>query len=536
MTFKDPIQITLSDSVIRVNASIAHQASQRYAKDNRKNLTEGTVGGLIKLQEFEIVATDLGPRDKRLTLYVKDFKSLGSEGSGTFGVAPQAIEGRERTKTLLKKLAALRGHGSDARCEQSAASSPLKSQPSTQTLEAENDQDSQVGFATQVPRSIASVVSKSKSLGLATSITTGSTSSSNIAKSLASPKMVKHGNPLASSVSPLQVRAAPQRPSVSQKEALLGLIQSHERATLAPELIPEPDSEQSSGKLTASIEPAARAREDKAFQDISLAPSGFTTRRAPVKVQKRKRQSLENTPRKKASNDLDSQGIDNSRESLAINNDLDNRPNSGVAATKASSDTLHSQNTHPAVSKSANFSPNALLEPSNHSIPENTSSASARNTGRNRISNRDVNISKEQEILLSRADCKSSSMYKWFHTSCLTYRSAWLPAEPGQREPSANLPISLLERLNQNASLRAQELTMLRKQGNCSPTPNAETDQTAPSESDDPVSSGQWPASPEREQLPPDSSSASAEPSDDSVHRVLNNPPLVSSARKQFDA
>ena len=399
MTFKDPIQITLSDSVIRVNASIAHQASQRYAKENRKNLTEGTVGGLIKLQEFEIVATDLGPRDKRLTLYVKDFKSLGSEGSGTFGVAPQAIESRGETKTLLNKLAALRGHGSDARCEQSAASSPIKSQPSTQILEAEDDQDSLAGFATQVPRSIASVVSKSKSLGLATSISAGSTSS-------------KHGNPLAISVSPLQVRAAPQRPSVSQKEALLGLIQSHERATLAPELISEPKFEQPSREPTASIEPAAREREDKAFQDISLAPSGFNARRAPVKVQKRKRQSLENTPRKKASNDLDSQGIDNSRDSLAINHDLDNRPNSGVAATKASPDTLHSQKTNPAISKSTNFPPNASLEPSYHSISKNTSSASARNIGRNRISNRDVNISKEQEILLSRADCKSSSMYK----------------------------------------------------------------------------------------------------------------------------
>ena len=48
-------------------------------------------------------------------------------------------------------------------------------------------------------------------------------------------------------------------------------------------------------------------------------------------------------------------------------------------------------------------------------------------------------------------------------------------------------------------------------------TPSAVIDSTADSESDAPVSSGQWPASPEREQLPPDSSLESAEHSDHSV-------------------
>ena len=64
------------------------------------------------------------------------------------------------------------------------------------------------------------------------------------------------------------------------------------------------------------------------------------------------------------------------------------------------------------------------------------------------------------------------------------------------------------------------------------PTPIIDLE-TTDSESDAPVSSGQWPASPEREKLPPDSSPASAEHSDHSLKRIIDNPPSVSSPRKQ---
>lgn len=67
-------------------------------------------------------------------------------------------------------------------------------------------------------------------------------------------------------------------------------------------------------------------------------------------------------------------------------------------------------------------------------------------------------------------------------------------------------------------------------------TPSAVIDQTADSESDIPVSSGQWPASPELDQLPPDSSWASAEHSDHSVQRILKNPRSDSSSRRQSHA
>ena len=75
------------------------------------------------------------------------------------------------------------------------------------------------------------------------------------------------------------------------------------------------------------------------------------------------------------------------------------------------------------------------------------------------------------------------------------------------------MPISLLRALNLKADLRDQGPTKLPRQGNRTVAPSAVNDATADSESDAPVSSGQWPASPEREQLPPDSSPASAKQS-----------------------
>lgn len=403
MTFEEPIQVTLSDSVIRINASITNQASQQYAKKNRRKLTENTVGGLIQLHGFEIVATHLGPRDKRLTLYVKDFKSLGSNGSGNFGVAPQAIESREGTKELLNKLADLRRHGSDAHSEQSATASPMRSQPSTQTSEAGNNQDSQPGFATQVPRSNASIVNKPKPLDSTTSINIGSTSTANSAKSLAPPTKGKHGNLLASALSSLQVQAALQKPSANR---LLGLLQDRKRAPPAPETISEPTIEQSPGRTAASIGVAVVERVYEASRGITLATGDDDASRAPNGSQKRKRQSPNNTPRKKAANDHGLHEIDKDCENLAVDHALENAAKFRAAVTEASLNTLHSRPASPSVSKSAKLNPKGPVEPSFDSISKLTTFVSSQNSSRNRISSRDVNVPKDQETLLSRADCK----------------------------------------------------------------------------------------------------------------------------------
>ena len=123
-----------------------------------------------------------------------------------------------------------------------------------------------------------------------------------------------------------------------------------------------------------------------------------------------------------------------------------------------------------------------------------------------------------------------------FHKLCLSIRLAWLPAEPGQREPTAHIPISLLKKLNQKASFSSQQSEKTRNQGDRTRTPSVTADHTADSESDVPVSSGQWPASPERDQLPPDSSPASVEHIDHSASRISHDPHSLSSSRTHSNA
>ena len=392
MTFAEPIQVTLSDSVTRINASITNQASQQYAKQNRRNLTEGTVGGLIRLNEFEIVATHYGPRDKRLTLYVKDFKSIGSNGSGQFGVAPQAIESREGSKELLEKLADLRSHGWDAHSEQTATASPIRSQPSTQTSEAAINEESQADFATQVPRFNVPKSSKAKPQ---------STFTTKNAKSLAPPPKGKNGTPLAGTLNPLQVQAAPQKQSSSN--TLLGLLRNFKGAAPAPEVVLEAPSKQPPGPSRASTEPTLIGREGEASRRIALTLGDENASRDHAETPKRKRESPVNNPRKKAADGHSLNRIDKACERLTANHDLHNEARSEAAVTEESINKLRSRPVSPSISKTHPIVP---MVASIDSVPKLTRSAPGQNTGRKRISNRDVNIPKDQEALLNRADCK----------------------------------------------------------------------------------------------------------------------------------
>ena len=362
---------------------------------------------LIQLHDFEIVATHLGPRDKRLTLYVKDFKSLDTGESGNVGVAPQAIESREGTKELLNKLADLRKHGMHVHSAGSAVESPMKSQLSTQTSEATNDQDSQAGFATQVPRSVVPTVSKPKPLGSTTSVNISSTSSADSAKPSTHPTKIKNKNLLEVTLSPLQRKAAPERPSVNHKKALLGLLRNHNRAPLAQGRKPVSELGQSLGQVTASSEPVTGENEKQASQIENSVPHDIKDSRTATTTQKRKRQSPETSQRKKLSNEQSLQEINLDRKKLAVNHAWENKSSSGLGATEASIVALHSQPASTLILKSTNsHPPNASLEPPIHSTSNDLSSASAQNRMRNGISHRDVRIPKDQETLLSRADCK----------------------------------------------------------------------------------------------------------------------------------
>lgn len=406
MVFDEPIQVTLSDSLIRVNASIANHASQEYAKQEKKRLTEGTVGGLLQLHNFEIVATHLGPRDKRLTLYVKKLEIIGSNGSGTFGVAPQAIESRQETKQLLDKLANLRKHGWDAHPKQSATASPIRSQLSTQISEVGRIQDSQIGFATQVPRSEAPIISKAKPPDPSAVTKLGFTSAPKSVKPLAPPTQGEHRNHLAGTSNYPQVQAAPQR--ASTREGLLSLLQQQNNkfAPSVPEIVSDPMTEKPAGRSAVPIGRNVIESVSEASRDITLAPDDYNAHGAPSGVPKRKRQSSEDSPRKKAVDDLDFHGIDIDRVSSAIDQNSDSEARSGAAMAKTSIDTPLGPPGNSSLTESPRLQPGAPPEPLNNATSKLTSSAFGHNTGRKRISSRDVKIAKDQEVLLSRADCK----------------------------------------------------------------------------------------------------------------------------------
>ena len=127
---------------------ISSDASQRYREKNKRSLTHGTPGGLIQLLDFEIVATHLGPRPERVTIDVNDFKSLGSNGSGNFGGAtPYSVESRLEIKQLLQKLEILRNRNSQG--DHLSPNPSIRSQFSTASSVEESDSVSQAVFATQ---------------------------------------------------------------------------------------------------------------------------------------------------------------------------------------------------------------------------------------------------------------------------------------------------------------------------------------------------------------------------------------------------
>lgn len=155
MRFKDPIDIWISDSSTRLRATIAASAAQKFFLETKKRITQDTLGGLIQILDFEIVATHLGPRESRLTLLIKDFKSLGSEGSGSFG-SPRPIELNNNIQQFLQHLAEFRAQEPKDRWQQvrppsSERDLPVYSQKEFEPSSDDGPMASPQAFATQVP-------------------------------------------------------------------------------------------------------------------------------------------------------------------------------------------------------------------------------------------------------------------------------------------------------------------------------------------------------------------------------------------------
>ena len=138
--------------------SFATAASRQHEKKTRQRLSQGSLGGVVQLLDFQLVATPYGPRPSRLTLFIKDFKILGSAGSGVKGV-PRPIEDAGEMSVFLEKLAKQRRgqDQSESRGPSTCQSSPKTSSTQSPVLKDGFHEDTQpeplaTSFATQIPR------------------------------------------------------------------------------------------------------------------------------------------------------------------------------------------------------------------------------------------------------------------------------------------------------------------------------------------------------------------------------------------------
>ena len=454
MSFKEPIRATISDKFTRINAMIAVSASREYQHTQRKPLTEGKVGGLIQIQDFEIVATHLGPRTDRLTLLVKEFKSLGSDGSTGFGV-PRPIESIDGEKYgLLEKLRKLRTQekvtstqGPSAR-ESSAAASSMQSQFRTKPLSNSVPQESQAGFATQVPN--VRDLQKSRPLDQATN----GSSNEGSKKSTKSPGLPAN---LAEGMTP---------PISSKGQAATG--KSNPKS--APADLLRLLEEKYQPKKNISTEPIKSVMErlKQTGQPTDATTAKPFVEAQPAQASHKVIESLIDPP------------LIEARSSVSFIEEATAVESSEIPSltTDTKGSEMHVNDTRlPAASSPQRSSKKRKLS--------------------DRISSRDIGISRDQNNLLSRPD-------------------SWLPAEPGEQAPVANIPIAILQALNQDADRRAKDSVKpkSRYSGGASATQVEVLHDTQESEAESALPSEQWPLSPNRNQLPPDSSLPASDQSD----------------------
>ena len=138
-----------------MRATIASTAASKYAAATKKRVTKDTLGGLIQILDFEIVATHLGARSERATILIYDFESIGSEGSGAFG-CPRPLESLPEVVELLDQLKAMRARETQEIQPRSRLGSLTDGLSANSQFEVEgsgfdSSETSQLMFATQVP-------------------------------------------------------------------------------------------------------------------------------------------------------------------------------------------------------------------------------------------------------------------------------------------------------------------------------------------------------------------------------------------------
>lgn len=135
---------------------IASAAAERFESQQGRRVTEGTLGAVIQIIDYEIVAQHHGPKRTKITMLINNFRHIGSDGSAPFGT-PCSIECQPPIIGLLGKLQTLRSQ------EHSMSQSPASLKPArgntaspSQTTSVSSTDDNidrtQTNLATQIPR------------------------------------------------------------------------------------------------------------------------------------------------------------------------------------------------------------------------------------------------------------------------------------------------------------------------------------------------------------------------------------------------
>lgn len=109
MTSENAGEVVLSDSSMTIKAKLSTASLVEFAKRKRCQFSrKHHGGGIIQIYDSELRATQLGPADGQVKIFVRDFQLLGSTGSQVFGRPSKAHESA-RVQNLLRRVFKLLG-------------------------------------------------------------------------------------------------------------------------------------------------------------------------------------------------------------------------------------------------------------------------------------------------------------------------------------------------------------------------------------------------------------------------------------------
>lgn len=440
------MQFVVSDSQTFLTATVERTAAETFQRVTGQSLSSRNLGGVIEIQECEIVATHFGPRGSRVTLFITRLKPLGCDGLATIGT-PRPSHGIEEIVRASERLGIYR-----TQCKGSISTNPTKYSPSpirlsSQTALTQCCEPTQPSYSTQAIRA-----PKRRKL----------TSPND----LSSDEQYHHLNH-ANFVVPL--------PALNQPNG-------HNDTNDMP---PTPDR----GGLPLQSDPIQRSPQ-KSEQTVA------TSRREPIGHAESLLKVLLGGP----ASDMTGL-VEHSEKGKASA-----APTDKTAILPANTKAFEGPELAESDGEKKRERNVELVEEGqlkvqgqNKRVTNGQVSRKSLLKKNNRISTREVMIPKDQRKLLDS-------------------HNAWLPPEPGQRGPVANVPISLLQTWNEEAQAKSKR----KMDPSASPTTSHASNDPSQQSSDDSedsrvlsddhesFDSSEWPASQEPDhvpaQLPPDSS------------------------------